>query len=1468
MSLLKQTLEDESTPEVHPGAICYLIKAHLTRFGCHGWIEDFDECFDLLREAIAKHGDLAFEVFDLIRKEEYKPVGAVHRASELVDEYRRAIDWAALDELISALPSTNFEERGPNNVPALLSYGSAFVMRYLQQGSPHDLDKAATRFTEARAQCQSKDPYMYIANTFLCYVEWLRITELQGLDRIEAMDRYKLEADEEDKEGLERLIDGVTAMDGVDGVDQAVSLFHASLITRPFAHPRRSATLSQLALALFNQFQQKGNVEDLEASVAFGEETLSLRPKFHPFRYVSLVNLAMALTTRFEHKGNIQDLEKAIALYRESLETRSLADPGRGVMLTNLASALSIRFEHVGSIDDLQESISLNREALESTSQSHPDRSTWLNNLANSLYLSFQHNGNLLHLDECIVFNKEAIAAVPDTNKAAKAICTNNLASALLSRYQKRGRIEDLEESIVQSRKSLALIGSTHPNYPSLLTNLASSLSTYFRCKGDLDDLQESISLNRRCLLLAPQGNPNRSQALQNLSSALYTRYHHKGSPRDLEECISFYREAKEQTSVTSPSRAIILTKLAMALVSRFRRNGDILDLEESISLNRHCLALMSMTDPHRPQSLSDLALSLFALFEHKGDMEALEACIRLNRESIASSVDDHAENRGIWINNLATALLVHFHHKGDLQDLEECISLLRESLRSMSEAHPRRPETLHNLAVALGTRFNHQGDLQDLEGSILRSREALELMDDSHPSRPAALESLATCLSNRFDHKGVLEDLEECISLSRKSLLLRPSPHPSRYLSLNVLATSLTTRFEKKGDFDDLEEGIALHQEAIDSMPESHPRRPVAFSNLSYSLATRFEHKGDRKDVEESISLNRDSLKSIPPHHPSATPLLSNLAYSLWMKHKSYGEGDLASIFALFKSSCELATAPLLERLQVAQRWISCSRGLGDFALEAYGHAMELIPLLASLELPLERRQNVLVHAKELSRDAAQCAIQQGDLEKGVVYLSTSRSVFWSQAHQLRTPLEHLALANPYLADELRTVSRQLEAATQGPIITNSESALRPVSPVVLHSLAQQREKLLVEIRKIDGFHDFLLPPRFDRLMRAASGAGPIVFLNASVFGCDALIMQSEPKNVQHVPLHVKYGDVLTLRAAIKCLSNGRPLPLQRMGIRGLESSLSPSQLRLKAHLGKASSRTMGDDFEAVLTILWDNVVEPVVRALKLEKTDAPGRIWWCPTGAFVFLPIHAAGRYSIGEVDGIFNYAVSSYCSSPQDIIEPPPVPTKEFTMVAVIEPGRPEPGVGSLPQTRVELERIQSRVPDGGNLIAHVGSNEAPTKISRLLQDIQRSSFVHFGCHALQDPTNPLDSYLLLSGGRLTMSKIIRECQTTTASLAYLSACETAMGDEERPDESLTLVATMMFAGFRGVVGTMWPIHDEDAPVVADVFYRHLFRNGSDVPPDASDAAFGLHLAVKELRERKRPFYHWVPFVHFGI
>jgi CHAT domain-containing protein len=119
-------------------------------------------------------------------------------------------------------------------------------------------------------------------------------------------------------------------------------------------------------------------------------------------------------------------------------------------------------------------------------------------------------------------------------------------------------------------------------------------------------------------------------------------------------------------------------------------------------------------------------------------------------------------------------------------------------------------------------------------------------------------------------------------------------------------------------------------------------------------------------------------------------------------------------------------------------------------------------------------------------------------------------------------------------------------------------------------------------------------------------------------------------------------------------------------------------------------------------------------------------------------------------------------------------------------------------------------------------------------------------------------------------MTLERII-QLSLPHADLAFLSACQTATGDEQLEEESVHLAAGMLLAGYRGVIATMWSIMNNDAPRVAADVYEYLFKVS---PPNPSRAAEALHLAVRNLREgtdadgKKRSFFRWVPFIHLGV
>ncbi|KAJ6630294.1 CHAT domain-containing protein, partial [Mycena sp. CBHHK59/15] len=274
-----------------------------------------------------------------------------------------------------------------------------------------------------------------------------------------------------------------------------------------------------------------------------------------------------------------------------------------------------------------------------------------------------------------------------------------------------------------------------------------------------------------------------------------------------------------------------------------------------------------------------------------------------------------------------------------------------------------------------------------------------------------------------------------------------------------------------------------------------------------------------------------------------------------------------------------------------------------------------------------------------------------------------------------------------------------------------------------------------------------------------------------------------------------------------------------------------------------------------------------PVIQALKLQKSDHPPRLWWCPTGPFAFLPIHAAGIYNSGELNEcVADYMISSYTPTLSSLLasqSQSSAPSNPFKVTAVIQPDTP--GYSCLPFTEKELVKIEEKVPK--QWLTSFGTAERQASIDRVLPHLQTSSIVHFACHGIQDAAKPLQSALLIGDERLTVAQIMEKSasshntpENTTEKqmgLAFLSACQTAMGDEKVPDEAMHLAASLLFAGFHSVVATMWTMYDPDGPEIAEAFYGHLFRNSAEA----------LHLAVAKLRKTV-PFARWVPFVHYGF
>jgi CHAT domain len=432
--------------------------------------------------------------------------------------------------------------------------------------------------------------------------------------------------------------------------------------------------------------------------------------------------------------------------------------------------------------------------------------------------------------------------------------------------------------------------------------------------------------------------------------------------------------------------------------------------------------------------------------------------------------------------------------------------------------------------------------------------------------------------------------------------------------------------------------------------------------------------------------------------------------------------------------------------------------------------------------------------------------------------------------------------------------------------------------------ALAREWDELVEQVRKLDGFRDFLKPPRLEQLLPAAE-AGPVVTVNVSRWRCDALIVTTDGVEVKN--LAGLTAESTSMRARDYLEGLGRVEEAVRLAYAAWERCQGADQT-LEAiavyTAAKVSLQDATDRCEETLhdltRWLWDEIAEPVLTVLGVTGPPASGepwpRLWWCPTGLLSLLPLHAAGHHRAeGRHESVIDRVVPSYTPTLRALLEARgkgtrsagrPLPAEGGAEAASADSSRGRllivglahtPGQMPLPNVTRELRLLTEVFP--GN---HTILDGPAATWDGVRAQLPRHSWVHFSCHGDQNLADPSRGGILLYDRLLTIADI-SEGQYH-GDFAFLSACKTATGGITLPDEAITLAAALHYTGYRHVIGTLWSIHDETAADVADAVYTDLTSAGTFEPVRAANA---LHTAIRGLRDTGKPLSQWMPFTHTG-
>jgi CHAT domain-containing protein len=195
--------------------------------------------------------------------------------------------------------------------------------------------------------------------------------------------------------------------------------------------------------------------------------------------------------------------------------------------------------------------------------------------------------------------------------------------------------------------------------------------------------------------------------------------------------------------------------------------------------------------------------------------------------------------------------------------------------------------------------------------------------------------------------------------------------------------------------------------------------------------------------------------------------------------------------------------------------------------------------------------------------------------------------------------------------------------------------------------------------------------------------------------------------------------------------------------------------------------------------------------------------------TGELGFLPIHAAGSHERIGSGCTADYVVSSYIPTLSSLTRARaswhPVPRTKLAGLLICEDSSDNGSARHLPNAAREVGVVRESFEKARARVLNASSAHTSLAEMRSLLEKNTAHILHVACHGVQD-ADPLKSAIVLQDGKLTIEDIM-SLSLPHAVLAFLSACQTAKGDRNAPDQAVHLAASMLFCGFRSVIGTMW-------------------------------------------------------------
>jgi CHAT domain len=780
-------------------------------------------------------------------------------------------------------------------------------------------------------------------------------------------------------------------------------------------------------------------------------------------------------------------------------------------------------------------------------------------------------------------------------------------------------------------------------------------------------------------------------------------------------------------------------------------------------------------------------------------------------------------------------------------------IDLLRAEIfaSGVLECEAGLARRLHMLSYLGSARFHEfgSGALTALDQAI-EALEELEQAVDAAGSRAvtilgeqihSSLIALATALTVRYsvrrellllEHAPAAEkdairgDLQRAIQVSRR--VVQSGAVPPAAPALATWGSCLAMSYE-----DDPEQhtpstisgAIALLEDAVRRLGPGHGAGDQATRlGVLDRLAAALQTRGGLDDIDRAIKLITDVRAQTGPESMYAAGgglSLATARLRRWQHTQSEQDENAARSAYLdaWKGGLSHHLPAAFDAATQQGGW-AWSRGRWAEAGEAYGRAVTTLHYAVRDLTSWPDKQLPIRKAPGVAAMAAYGLVWAEAPEEALVALETGRGVLLAEMFDRRS-----------IDYELLAETAGAEVAQQHELLTRELTELEAMDLVAgraasadlrdrLEALRRERNSLISGPGQspssvVYGPHALPTVPE----LRAAVESVPVVHLAATGQGGIALVVPPD-----------------------------RTAAIDPVRLPGLTYGVARE---LAAAFWRAVDTRSMNECDEVCEALWQLVMRTLVEHLGQSE-----RAILIPGGILSALPWHAAKLPGPGSRH-VADLVALSYAPNIRALAAARAAlgPAGRLSVLAI---NQPEPTSQRMLKTAADIAAVCAQQ-SGTFLVTEMPGREATR--SAILDSMSRFQAIHFAGHGFAQPDDPLTSGLLMANDEPLTVRDLLAHGVGTAQFAVLSACETARAGNELTDEMVSLPTALLQCGLASVVGSLWYVLDNAAPVMMRVFYDRWQRER-------------MHpaLALREAQTFARDHGYgspllWASFIHEG-